>query len=62
MGYNVVEGIVKSRKEKGRFTSLEDLIDKIDLSAVNKRAIESLIKAGALDEFKVFRSKLLAVL
>ena len=61
IGWNVVESIVKSRKEKGRFTSLEDLIDKIDLSAVNKRAIESLIKAGALDEFKVFRSRLLAV-
>lgn len=61
VGWNVVESIVESRKEKGRFTSLEDLIDKIDLSAVNKRAIESLIKAGALDEFKVFRSRLLAV-
>lgn len=61
VGWNVVESIVKSRKEKGRFTSLEDLIDKIDLSSVNKRAIESLIKAGALDEFKVFRSRLLAV-
>lgn len=61
VGWNVVESIVKSRKEKGKFTSLEDLIDKIDLTAVNKRAIESLIKAGALDEFKVFRSKLLAV-
>jgi DNA polymerase-3 subunit alpha len=61
VGWNVVESIVKSRKEKGKFTSLEDLIDKIDLSAVNKRAIESLIKAGALDEFKVFRSRLLAV-
>ena len=30
VGWNVVESIVKSRKEKGRFTSLEDLIDKID--------------------------------
>lgn len=61
VGWNVVESIVKSRKEKGKFTSLEDLIDKIDLTAVNKRAIESLIKAGALDGFKVFRSRLLAV-
>ena len=61
VGWNVVESIVKSRKEKGKFTYLEDLIDKIDLTAVNKRAIESLIKAGALDGFKVFRSRLLAV-
>ena len=38
-----------------------DFINKIDLSSVNKRAIESLIKAGAFDEFKIYRSKLLAV-
>ena len=38
-----------------------DFINKLDLSAVNKRAIESLIKAGALDCFEVFRSRLLAV-
>ena len=61
VGWNVVESIVKSRGEKGKFKSLEDLIDKIDSSSVNKRAIESLIKAGALDGFNVYRSKLLAV-
>ena len=61
VGYNVVESIVQSRGEKGKFSSLEDFVDKIDLSAVNKRAVESLIKAGALDEFNVYRSKLLAV-
>ena len=61
VGLNVVESIVKSRKEKGQYASLEDLIDKIDLTSVNKRAMESLIKAGALDSFNVFRSKLLAV-
>lgn len=61
VGINVVDSIVKSRKNKGKFTSLEDFVDKINLSDVNKRAVESLIKAGALDEFKVYRSKLLAV-
>lgn len=61
VGWNVVESIVKSRTEKGKYTSLEDLIDKIDLTSVNKRAIESLIKSGALDGFNVFRSRLLAV-
>ena len=61
VGINVVESIIKSRKEKGKFNSLEDFIDKINLSDVNKRAVESLIKAGALDVFKVYRSKLLAV-
>jgi DNA polymerase-3 subunit alpha len=61
VGINVIEGIVKSREEKGKFTSLTDFYNKIDVSLVNKRAIESLIKAGAFDCFKVFRSQMLAV-
>ena len=61
VGVNVIDSIVRVRKEKGLFTSLEDFIDKLDTSAVNKRAIESLIKSGALDVFNVFRSKMLAV-
>ena len=61
VGLNVVENIVVSREKNGNFESLMDFINKIDLSGINKRAIESLIKAGALDKFNVFRSKLLAV-
>ncbi|HEY5524976.1 MAG TPA: DNA polymerase III subunit alpha, partial [Clostridium sp.] len=61
VGANAVESIVSAREKKGNFNSLEDFIDKIDISAVNKRAVESLIKAGALDKFNIFRSKLLAV-
>ena len=61
VGINVVLSIVESRNKKGKFKSLVDFVDKIDLSCVNKRAVESLIKAGALDSFNIFRSKLLAV-
>lgn len=61
VGLNVVEGIVSARESKGRFESLIDFINKIELSTINKRAVESLIKAGAFDEFKTFRSKLLTV-
>ncbi|GAA0855261.1 DNA polymerase III subunit alpha [Clostridium nitritogenes] len=61
VGVNVVEAIVKAREDKGEFTSIMDFINKLDLGAINKRAVESLIKAGALDSFDVFRSKLLAV-
>jgi DNA polymerase III subunit alpha len=61
VGVNVIESIVKSREEKGKFNSLTDFYNKIDVSLVNKRAIESLIKAGAFDNFKVFRSQMLAV-
>ena len=45
VGINVIDSIVKTRETRGKFTSLEDFIDKIDTSAVNKRAVESLIKA-----------------
>jgi DNA polymerase-3 subunit alpha len=61
VGSNVVDSIVKAREEKGNFQSLIDFINKMDPSAINKRAVECLIKAGALDDFKVFRSKMLAV-
>lgn len=61
VGANVVEGIVKARREKGKFESLVDFINKMDPSTMNKRAVECLIKAGALDDFDVFRSKMLAV-
>ncbi|WP_026885211.1 DNA polymerase III subunit alpha [Clostridium beijerinckii] len=61
VGTNVVASIVKARAEKGKFELLVDFINKMEPSSINKRAIECLIKAGALDDFNVFRSKMLAV-
>lgn len=61
VGVNVIESIVKSRKQKGEFINFADFCNKIDTGVVNKRAVESLIKAGAFDCFKVYRSRLLAV-
>jgi len=61
VGINAIESIVKSREEKGKFKNLNDFYNKIDISVINKRVIESLIKAGAFDSFKVFRSQMLAV-
>ncbi|MEZ4833276.1 MAG: OB-fold nucleic acid binding domain-containing protein [Caldilineaceae bacterium] len=62
---NVGEGpvgvILEERAANGRFRSLEDLCDRVDLRHVNKRALECLIKVGALDRFGN-RSQLLAVL
>jgi DNA polymerase-3 subunit alpha len=60
-GYNVIESIVKSRKSKGAFKSLYDFCSKVDSGVLNKRTVESLIKAGACDSFKVFRSQMLSV-
>ncbi|MBK5239630.1 DNA polymerase III subunit alpha [Clostridium sp.] len=61
VGVNVIDSIVKNREEKGDFTGFMDFCNKIDTSCVNKRAVESLIKSGAFDDFKVHRSQLLAV-
>ena len=51
VGANVVESIIKTRRDKGRFTSFTDFLEKVDLLCCNKRIIESLIKAGAFDSF-----------
>ncbi|MBB6121417.1 DNA polymerase III subunit alpha [Nocardiopsis algeriensis] len=49
VGANVVNSILKTRAEKGKYTSFTDFLSKIELAACNKRVIESLIKAGAFD-------------
>lgn len=50
VGGNAIESIKKAREEAGgRFTSLWEFCEKVDLRVMNKRVIESLIKAGALD-------------
>jgi DNA polymerase-3 subunit alpha len=51
VGANVVESIVKTRAEKGRYTSFSDFLTKAELVCCNKRVVESLIKAGAFDSF-----------
>jgi len=61
VGVNVIESIVERRNEKGKFKSFSDFCNKIDSAAVNKRAVESLIKVGAFDSLKIYRSKLIAV-
>ncbi|MGL4656810.1 MAG: OB-fold nucleic acid binding domain-containing protein [Sarcina sp.] len=61
VGMNVVDAIVAAREEKGEFTSLMNFCNKMELGTINKRAVESLIKAGAFDEFGVYRSQLVSV-
>lgn len=61
VGVNVIESIVARRTERGNFKSFGDFCNKIDTSAVNKKAVESLIKVGAFDALGIARSKLMAV-
>jgi DNA polymerase-3 subunit alpha len=50
VGSGAVEPVIKERRENGPFSSVEDLCRRSDLQAVNRRVMESLIKAGALDD------------
>jgi DNA polymerase-3 subunit alpha len=61
LGDGAIESILKNRDEKGPFISLSDFLSRVDLRLVNKRALESLIKCGAMDEFGK-RSGLLKVM
>src|SRR6202142_261345 len=50
VGGNAIESILKARAEVGgRFKNFWEFCEKVDLRVMNKRVIESLIKAGALD-------------
>lgn len=55
-----VDNIVKERNANGEYKSFTDFCERIADEAVNKKCIESLIKAGAFDEFEQTRSTLLA--
>jgi DNA polymerase-3 subunit alpha len=54
-----INQIIKERDENGEFKDLSDFISRIDGSKVNKRVIEALIKAGALDCFHYSRKAML---
>ena len=49
VGRPVVEAIAEERRLAGRFQSLADFIERMSGKEVNKRVVENLIKAGALD-------------
>jgi len=49
VGVAAAESIVEVRAAGGSFSSVEDFTKRVDLRAVSKRALESLVKAGALD-------------
>ena len=55
-----VENIVAERKENGEYKSFTDFCERIAETQVNKKCVESLIKAGVFDEFEQTRATLLA--
>ena len=60
VGEGAVLALIQGRVEGGPFTDLDDLCLRVDLRSVGKRAIESLMKAGAFDSFGE-RAQLLSV-
>src|SRR5207249_2587737 len=60
VGEAAMESILTSRREQGAFRTLEDFCARVDLRLVNRRVVESLIKAGAFDSLGLTRAHLLA--
>jgi len=51
VGENIIDAIVKERKENGAYKSIEDFIRRVNSKDLNKKSLESLIKVGVFDEF-----------
>lgn len=51
VGENTVEAIVEERKRGGNFSSLSDFLSRIPAKDLNKKSLESMIKAGVFDKF-----------
>jgi len=55
VGPSAISSILVTRKKEGEFKNYSDFITRIDLTKVNKAVLESLIKSGAMDCFKIKR-------
>ena len=59
VGSAAIESMLIERSKNGAFTTLQDFVNRIEPSKVNKRVIESAIKAGAFDRYGYSRKALL---
>ncbi len=62
VGSAAIDQIIETRQELGRFDSLKQLCEQVDLRQVNKRVIESLIKSGACDSLGEGRASMMRYL
>ncbi|HEY3175640.1 MAG TPA: DNA polymerase III subunit alpha [Candidatus Polarisedimenticolia bacterium] len=60
VGESAIRSVIEARLRLGRFRSLSEFCENVDLRLANKRVIESLIKAGAFDWLKASRARLCA--
>lgn len=61
IGHAVALEIIKNREEFGEYKDIEDFINRLSSKEINKRSLESLIKAGAMDSLPGNRRQKLAV-
>jgi len=59
VGEAAIDSMLKEREENGDYKSLQDFVNRIEPSKVNKRVIESIIKSGGFDRFGYSRKALL---
>ena len=62
LGEGPIESIVQAREEGGAFTDLFDFCARVDLRKVNRRALEALVRSGAMDKLGPHRALLMACL
>ena len=60
VGVGAIQHLIATREAGGRFTSLGDFARRVQGSTMNKRALESMAKAGAFDEINANRAQVLA--
>jgi len=61
LGHPAVNAIVAERSRSGAFRDIYDFIDRLTGNAINKKGVESLIRAGAMDSLPGYRSQKLHV-
>jgi len=62
LGEGPVDSVLAAREEGGPFKNLFDFCDRVDLKRVNKRALEALIRGGAMDAIGPSRARLMATI
>jgi DNA polymerase III subunit alpha len=61
VGENTVRGILTARDTLGKFTSFYEFCEAVDARLLNKRVLESLVRAGALDGLGAHRAQMISV-
>jgi DNA polymerase III subunit alpha len=61
VGESTVKGILQAREALGRFSSIFEFCESVDSRLLNKRVLESLVRAGAMDGLGAHRAQMMAV-